>query len=190
MNLYSTLILASKSPRRQQLLKAAGFDFEIRTKDVNEDYSAELAAIEVAPFLAQKKADAFLPELDNEILLTADTVVIVDEQVLGKPADYNEAFEMIELMSGRTHVVCSGVCIADKSQKHIISDTTEITFKTFSKDEIDYYITNYKPYDKAGAYGIQEWIGMTGVIAMNGSFYNVAGLPVHKVYDTLINYFQ
>ncbi|UII25306.1 Maf family nucleotide pyrophosphatase [Fulvivirga maritima] len=188
-NFDRSLILASKSPRRQQLMEAMGFQFEVRTKEVEETYPPDLPALEVAPFLSEKKANAFLPEIKDEIIITADTVVIVDGKVLGKPADYDEACNMLRSMSGKSHTVCSGVCIADKDQKHIISDITEITFKELRHEEIEFYVNNYKPYDKAGAYGIQEWIGMIGIVNMQGSYYNVAGLPVHRVYEVLYSKF-
>lgn len=186
MNFKHRLILASKSPRRQQLLKDAGFDFSVKTKDVAEDFPSTLPASEVAKYLAEKKANAFTNELmPDEVVITADTVVIIKDKVLAKPEDKKEAFEMIRSLSGTRHEVITGVCLMSKSKVALFDDTTRVYFKELSDEEINYYIDTYKPYDKAGAYGIQEWIGMIGITKIEGSYFNVVGLPVQKVYEEL-----
>ncbi|HNP17077.1 MAG TPA: Maf family nucleotide pyrophosphatase [Fulvivirga sp.] len=185
MNFDHPLILASKSPRRQQLLSEAGFKFVVKSVEVDESYPIELDPKEVAKYLAEKKAKASQQELTNELLIAADTVVIVDNQLLGKPITHHDAKRMLRLMSGRTHLVITGVAIASNSKLVSFDDTTEVTFKVLTDDEIDHYINEYKPFDKAGAYGIQEWIGMIGIVKIEGSFFNVVGLPVHKVYEEL-----
>jgi len=185
MNLSHNLILASKSPRRQQLLREAGFDFEIKTKDVDESFSESLPSNEVAKYLAKKKASAFESETQNAIVITADTVVIKDTKILGKPADKSEAFAMIRSLSGSVHQVVTGVCIKQGANEIVFDDTTLVYFKELTDLEIDYYIDNYKPFDKAGAYGIQEWIGMIGITKIEGSYFNVVGLPIQKLYEEL-----
>lgn len=188
MNFNHHLILASNSPRRQQLLREAGFDFEVKTKDVDESYPAEMLPAEVAKFLAVKKAAAYRKDLNNEIIITADTVVKLGDNILGKPSDYEDARRMLKALSGTSHEVITGVCIASSKNDIILEDTTLVYFKELTDYEIDFYITNYRPYDKAGAYGIQEWIGMTGIEKIEGSYFNVVGLPVHKVYNALLNF--
>jgi septum formation protein len=186
MNFDRPLILASKSPRRQQLLKDAGFTFEVKSVEVDESYPNDLAPNLVAKFIAEKKAKASQHLLTNELLITADTVVIVDDAILGKPINHFEAKQMLRMMSGRTHLVMTGVTIASKDQLHSFEDTTTVTFREITDDEIDHYINHFKPFDKAGAYGIQEWIGMIGIVRIEGSFFNVMGLPVDKVYSQLM----
>lgn len=189
MNFNHHLILASKSPRRQQLLKDAGFDFSVKTKDVAEDFPSTLPASEVAKYLAEKKANAFTDEIEpDEIVITADTVVIINNQILAKPADKREAFDMIKSLSGTHHEVITGVCLKGKSKQQTFDDITRVYFKNLSDDEINYYIDNYKPFDKAGAYGIQEWIGMIGITKIEGSYFNVVGLPVQKLYQQLLDF--
>ncbi len=185
MNFDRPLILASKSPRRQQLLSEAGFKFAVKSVEVDENYPIDLEPKKVAKYLAEKKAMASQHELTNEFLIAADTVVIVDNQLLGKPITHHDAKRMLRIMSGRTHLVMTGVAIASKSRLVSFDDTTKVTFKVLTDDEIDHYINEYKPFDKAGAYGIQEWIGMIGIDKIEGSFFNVVGLPVHKVYEHL-----
>lgn len=185
MSFNRQIILASKSPRRQQLLKEAGFTFQVITKDVDESFPAELQAKDVAAYLSRKKADAFRDEFDEEIIITADTVVKVDEEILNKPADYNEAYLMLKKLSGRQHEVITGFTLKDKHKQVTYSDTTIVHFKELSDDEINHYIENFKPFDKAGAYGIQEWIGMIGITKIEGSYFNVVGLPIQKVYEML-----
>lgn len=189
MNLKYPLILASKSPRRQELLRQAGFEFSVQTKETNEEYPDDMAAVSVARYLAEKKAAAFLHEVDeNTILLTSDTTVVVDEQVLGKPQNASEATDMLRMLSGRSHRVMSAASLLH--QKNIISfeDSTEVFFRTLRESEISYYIENFEPYDKAGGYGIQEWIGMIGIEKIIGSYYTVMGLPIQKVYMHLVPY--
>ncbi|KIO52449.1 Maf-like protein [Flavobacterium hibernum] len=181
-----TLILASGSPRRQQFFKDLNLDFEIRLKDVEEIYPPELKAVEITDFLAQLKANAFDGELkENEILVTSDTIVWHHNKALGKPKNAEEAFEMIKSMSNATHEVFTSVCFKTNAASTIINDMTKVTFNDLSDEAILYYIENYKPYDKAGAYGIQEWFGFMAVAKVEGSYTNVMGLPTAKVYEYL-----
>ncbi len=183
------IILASKSPRRQELLRGLDIDFEIRTKEVNEDFPEELPQNQVARFLAEKKATAFASELgENEILITSDTTVLINGNVLNKPKDREEAIKMLQQLSGNIHQVISGVCMMDKNKKIAFDDLTEVHFKNLSLEEIEAYIDNYHPFDKAGSYGVQEWIGYAAVFKLVGSFYTVMGLPVHRVYEELKNW--
>lgn len=180
------IILGSGSPRRAEILQMAGFTFEIRKKDIEEIIAPGTDNLDAAEYLANLKADAFENELEkNEILLTADTVVILDNSILGKPKSHEDAKNMLMQLSGKTHLVTTGVCLRSNKQKVSFSDTTEVTFSTLSEDMITFYIEQYKPFDKAGAYGVQEFLGMVAVEKMNGSFYNVMGLPIHKVYQEL-----
>ena len=180
------LILASKSPRRQELLKGLYLDFEVRTKETAEDYPENMDAFEVATFLSEKKANAFLGELaDNEILLTSDTVVILEGRVLGKPRDKEEARQMLRSLSAKQHTVSTGITLLSNTKTITLQDEASVFFKSLSEVEIDFYIDHFKPFDKAGAYGIQEWIGYIGVKKIKGSFYSVMGLPVHLVYQAL-----
>ncbi|WP_343694202.1 Maf-like protein [Flavobacterium sp.] len=180
------LILASGSPRRQQFFKDLDLDFEIRLKDVEEIYPPELKAVEITDFLAQLKADAFKDELqENEILVTSDTIVWHQNKALGKPKNAQEAFEMIKSMSGTTHEVITSVCFQTNAASTLFHDITKVTFKDLSDEAILYYIENYKPYDKAGAYGNQEWFGFMAVTKVEGSYTNVMGLPTAKVYEYL-----
>jgi septum formation protein len=188
MNLKFPLILASKSPRRQELLQQAGFSFKVRTRETNESFPAELPAEKVARYLAEKKAAAFKEELDEEILLTADTTVLVDSQILNKPASREEAQDMLQMLSGLSHKVVSGVCLLHKGEMHSFDDITEVCFRKISEEEINFYIDTYQPYDKAGGYGIQEWIGLVAIEKIVGSYYTVMGLPVHEVYRQLKPY--
>jgi septum formation protein len=188
MNLSRPLILASKSPRRCQLLKDAGFIFSVETMEVDESFPDDLEPHQVAEYIALKKAQAFQSALTDEIVITADTVVIVDDKILGKPVDHQEAFDMIKSMSGRSHEVMTGVALVEKEHIFTFSDTTTVDFKTLTDQEINYYIENYKPFDKAGAYGIQEWIGMIGIERIEGCYFNVVGLPVQKVYKALLSF--
>ncbi len=179
-------ILASKSPRRQQLLKSLDIDFSVQTREVEENYPDHLSREEVPVYLAKLKAAAFKTELkENDLLITADTVVCLGDRVLGKPAGYNEAFSMLSDLSGKNHQVITGVCLTSRSKQNSFYSVSEVTFKALTKEEIDYYILNYKPYDKAGAYGIQEWLGTIGINHIEGSFYNVMGLPIQKLYEMI-----
>ncbi|HJY13895.1 MAG TPA: Maf-like protein, partial [Flavobacterium sp.] len=181
-----TIILASGSPRRQQFFKDLDLDFEIRLKDVEEIYPSELKAVEITDYLAQLKASAFEGELkQNEILVTSDTIVWHQNKALGKPKSAEEAFEMIKSMSNATHEVITSVCFKTSTTSTLLHDSTKVTFNDLSDEAILYYIENYKPYDKAGAYGIQEWFGFMAVAKVEGSYTNVMGLPTAKVYEYL-----
>lgn len=181
-----TLILASGSPRRQQFFKDLDLDFEIRLKDVEEIYPPELKGKEITDYLAVLKADAFDGDLKtNEILITSDTIVWHNDKALGKSKDEEDAFRILKSLSDTTHEVITSVCFKTNTKSVIINDTTKVTFTTLSDEAILYYLKNYKPYDKAGAYGIQEWIGFVAVAKVEGSYTNVMGLPTHKVYEYL-----
>ena len=179
------LILSSNSPRRKELLAGLDIPFEVRViEDIDESYPDNLPAGEIAEYIAQKKAAAY--EVGNdEVLITADTIVVLDDQILGKPADAEEAKQMLRSLSGKTHHVITGVCLKSRDQQHHFSVISEVTFKTLAEEEISYYVENYKPFDKAGAYGIQEWIGYIGVTGLSGSYFNVMGLPVQRIYEEL-----
>ncbi|PKQ68122.1 septum formation protein Maf [Labilibaculum manganireducens] len=180
------LILASQSPRRHQMLKELGLIFEIRTKEVEEIYPEGLLPDQIPVYLAELKAKAFAQDLiSNELVITADTIVCVDDWILGKPKDRDDAVKMLNALSDRSHQVISGVCLMSKDKKISFSTTTNVHFKALSDEEIDYYIDNYKPFDKAGAYGIQEWIGFIGIDGIEGSYFNVVGLPVQRLYQEL-----
>ncbi len=183
------LILASKSPRRQELLRGLGLDFEIRLKDTDEDYPNELPCHEVAVFLAKKKALAFQNEVEeHEIVITSDTVVVLDNKILGKPEDAKDATRMLKALSGKKHMVYTGLAFLSKDKVVAMQDETEVCFRELGLEEIDYYIKNFKPFDKAGAYGIQEWIGQVGIERIKGSYFTVVGFPIHLVYEVLINW--
>lgn len=185
------IILGSGSPRRKELLAALGYNFEVRTKDTDESYPTEMSCEEVPVYLAKQKAAALLPELqEDELLICADTVVILDNQILGKPANKDESSEMLNFLSGKTHKVITGVFIGDSKQEVIFSDTTEVTFNSLSENQINYYIENYQPFDKAGSYGIQEWIGFIGVASITGTYANVMGLPTHEIFAVLSKKFM
>lgn len=187
MNGRYKIVLASNSPRRRELLAGLGLPFEVRVMaDIDESYPADLPVGEVARYISGKKADAYRGSLaDDELLITADTVVIVGDEILGKPVDEADATRMLRLISGRTHQVTTGVAMLTTTQERRFTVTTDVTFRPLTDDEIHYYISRYKPFDKAGAYGIQEWIGYVGVTSLRGSYYNVMGLPVQRIYETL-----
>lgn len=186
------IILASNSPRRRELLAGLGLEFEVRVlQGIDESYPATMPALETAEYIAAKKAAAYQSQMaDDELIITADTVVIVGDEVLGKPADADEARAMLLKLSGRTHQVVTGVCLTTRQQSSHFSVRTDVTFKTLTDDEITYYIEKYKPYDKAGAYGIQEWIGYIGCTGLHGSYYNVMGLPVQRIYTELQSFIR
>jgi septum formation protein len=188
--LQKPLLLASNSPRRKQLLSDAGFDFSIEVLPTSETFPADLPAEEVAAYIAHEKAEMFRGRRPDSIILTADTVVIADNQILGKPADFNDAWQMLARLSGKSHTVVTAVSMLSGDQIQTVSDAAQVYFRKLDDSEITYYIENYKPYDKAGAYGIQEWIGMTGIEKIEGSFYTIMGLPVHVVYRMLKPYFK
>ncbi|WP_277013824.1 Maf-like protein [Flavobacterium lindanitolerans] len=179
-----TILLASGSPRRQQFFKDMHLDFEIRLKEVDEIYPEHLKASEITDFLAKLKADAFQDELaPNDILVTSDTIVWHNGKALGKPKDYDDAFQILRALSDSTHEVYTSVCFRHNGKTDIINEVTRVTFAHLSDEAIAYYLDNFKPYDKAGAYGIQEWIGIIGISKIEGSYSNVVGLPVQKVYE-------
>jgi septum formation protein len=183
------LILASKSPRRQYLLKELGLDFIVHTKEVDESFPDNLKAQEIPLYLCQKKADAFDEALaDNTIVITADTIVWIDGQVLNKPENFNDAVRMLKLLSGKKHEVYTGVCLKSKDKTISFYSLTNVYFKVLSQEEIEYYINNFNPYDKAGAYGAQEWIGYIAVEKIEGSYFNVMGLPVRELYEELLRF--
>lgn len=181
------IILASNSPRRKELLAGLGLPFEVRVLNgIDESFPSSLPVSDVALYIAGKKADAYRVNMSsNELIITADTIVIVGDEILGKPHDEADAVRMLREISGRTHQVTTGVCLIAEGWERRFSVTTDVTFKTLSDEEIHYYIDHYHPYDKAGAYGIQEWIGYIGVTGLNGSYYNVMGLPVQRIYEAL-----
>jgi len=184
------IVLASKSPRRAQLLKEAGFNFRIHQMDVNEDFSCEMPVEEVAAYLADKKATAASLDIinENEILLTADSVVVINNQILNKPANKEEAFEMLQQLSDRTHIVYTGVCLRNKEKKIVFSNQTNVTFGALSDHEIHYYIDQFNPKDNAGSYGIQEWIGFCKIRKIEGEYANVMGLPVYAIYEEILKF--
>jgi septum formation protein len=180
------LILGSKSPRRQELIKGLGFEYEVRTLDTDESYPESLKPQEIASYLAEIKAKALLDTLtENELLLTSDTVVITKDKVLGKPVDKEAAKKMLETLSGNTHQVITGVYLATLASSYTFYVTTEVSFIPIESWEIDYYVEKYIPLDKAGSYGIQEWIGYIGIEKMNGSYYNVMGLPTAELWKVM-----
>lgn len=181
------IILASKSPRRRELLESLGLDFTTEVlPDIDESFPESMSAADIPLYIATEKANAYTDKLQEDtLLITADTLVVVDDQVLGKPTDAEDAKRMLRLISGRTHHVITGVCLTAKHHQERFAVTTEVSFKPLSEDEIDYYVSHYEPFDKAGAYGIQEWIGYVGVTGLKGSYYNVMGLPVQKIWEHL-----
>ena len=181
------IILASKSPRRQQFFKDLDIDFTIKLKEVEEIYPLELKGTAITNFLADLKSKAFNNLAANDLLITSDTIVWLEEKALGKPKDEADAFAMLRALSGKEHQVITSISIKNKHFQKIFNDITTVSFKEISDDEINYYIKNYKPFDKAGAYGIQEWIGFIAINNLEGSYFNVVGLPVHKLYKELMN---
>ena len=182
------VILASGSPRRRELMAGLGVNYEVRIlPDVDESYPDTLQGEEIPLYIAKEKADAYIPMMQpDELIITADTIVWLDGEVLGKPRDREDALQMLRTMSGRTHEVFTGVCITTTDWQRSFTAQTEVRFATLSEDEIIYYVDNFKPMDKAGAYGVQEWIGFIGVENISGSYYNIMGLPVQKQYRELL----
>ncbi|WP_452229190.1 MULTISPECIES: Maf-like protein [unclassified Lacinutrix] len=181
------LILASASPRRQQFFKDLDLDFQIQLKPVIEEYPEKLRHFEITDYLAQLKSLPFKEGLqEKDILVTSDTIVWHNKKALGKPRDKDEAFQILKSLSNATHEVITSVCFTTKTSEKTVSNVTKVTFKKLSDEEINYYLDNFKPYDKAGAYGIQDWIGYIGITKIEGSHYNVMGLPLHLVYQTLL----
>ena len=182
------VILASNSPRRKELLAGLGVDYEVRTlPDVDESYPETLQGADIPLYIAKEKADAYVAMMQpGELMITADTIVWLDGKVLGKPRDREDALQMLRTMSGRTHEVFTGVCITTTDWQRSFTAQTEVRFATLSEEEIAYYVDNFQPMDKAGAYGVQEWIGFIGVENISGSYYNILGLPVQKLYRELL----
>jgi len=181
------IILASNSPRRRELLAGLGIPFDVRVlPGIDESYPDDLPVEQIAQHIAHAKAEAYRQAMTaDELIITADTVVIVDNEVLGKPHDADDARRMLRTISGRTHQVITGVCLTTIDRQRCFSVSTDVTFKNLSEEEISYYIDTYRPFDKAGAYGIQEWIGYIGVTGLRGSYFNVMGLPVQRIYAEL-----
>ena len=188
LNKYK-IVLASNSPRRHELMSGLEIDYEIKTlPDIDESYPESLKAEEIPLYISRHKAEAYRNVMkDNELIITADTIVYIDNQVLGKPKDEEDAKAMLHKLSGRTHLVITGVCLTTTSWQRSFSATTEVTFATLTDEEISHYVTRYKPLDKAGAYGVQELIGYIGVSSLKGSYYNVMGLPIQRLYRELQN---
>lgn len=183
------IILASGSPRRQELFKALGLNFKTRVKSIEESYPSTLKEGEITNYLAEMKAKAFENELkEKDLIITADTIVWLENKALEKPKNEDDAVLMLKKLSGKKHQVITSCCLKSKEKQIVFFDTTEVYFKPLTKEEILFYIQQYKPFDKAGAYGIQEWIGFIGVTKINGSYYNVMGLPVHKLYEELLKF--
>lgn len=180
------LILASGSPRRQQFFKELNLDFSIELQPVDEVYPDHLEGSAITDYLARLKASEFTELNHKDILVTSDTIVWFNKQALNKPDNHKKAFEMISSLSGKTHEVITSVAFTTTQKQVVVNDTTYVTFKDLSHEEIDYYINNFQPYDKAGGYGIQEWFGYIAVTRLEGSYFNVMGMPLHKVYETLI----
>ena len=184
------IILASNSPRRKELLAGIDIPFEVRVlDDIDESYPHDLPTKEIAGYISKKKADAYQQTMAaDELIITADTIVVLGQEVMGKPKDAAEAHRMLRELSGKTHQVITGVCLTTKERQTCFSVETDVTFKDLTDEEIHYYVEHYRPFDKAGAYGIQEWIGYIGVTGMNGSYFNVMGLPVQRIYEALKAY--
>lgn len=181
------IILASNSPRRKELLGGLGIVYEVKTMpDIDESYPEGLGCEEIPMYIARAKADAYLPMMtNNELIITADTIVWLNGLVMGKPKNETEACDMLRRLSGQTHQVVTGVCITTRNKQKCFATVTDVTFANLSEEEINHYVTQYKPMDKAGAYGIQEWIGFVGVQSISGSYFNVVGLPIQRLYSEL-----
>ena len=186
---HHNIILASSSPRRQKICKDLGFNFTIRTIPVNEIYPQQLKAKEITEYLAKLKADVFKDILkNNDLLITSDTIVWFNDKALEKPKSKEEAFLMLKSLSNNYHEVFTSICLTSTSKQVLFSDITKVYFKKLSDDELNYYVDNFETQDKAGAYGIQDWLGLIGINKIEGSYYNVMGLPVHKLYEELIKF--
>lgn len=188
MNFSRPLILASSSPRRQFLMKEAGYTFQVQSPDIDESFPAELAITDVPKFLAEKKARVFTKSITSEIVISSDTVVILKDEILNKPHNRKEAIEMLGKLSGQTHTVITAVCLFSKDKIDCFDDHTEVTFKKLTQQEIEFYVDTYQPYDKAGAYGAQDWIGLVAIEKIHGSYFTVMGMPMHLVYKHLKNF--
>ena len=188
LNKYN-IILASQSPRRQELLKGLNIPFSVKEIEVEETYPKDIFGVEIPTYLAEKKSNAYADLMDeNTLLITADTIVWHEGKVFGKPANKDEAINMLNALSGKKHQVITGVCISTLKRKKIFSVISDVRFAKLNAQEIDYYLENYQPYDKAGSYGVQEWIGFIGVESIEGSYYNVMGLPIQRLYNELKNW--
>ena len=184
-----SIILGSGSPRRQELLRSLGFEFKYKAINADESFAENLKAEEIPIYLAEKKAKAYSEKLgENELLITADTIVWCENKVLNKPDDFEEGKKMLNTLSAKMHQVFTAVCLKSAKKQIVFYDESKVYFKKLSNDEIEYYLTNYSPYDKAGGYGVQDWIGYIAIDKIEGSFYNVMGLPVKKLYDELIKF--
>lgn len=184
-----SIILGSQSPRRKELFAGLNLPFRVEVREIDENFPAEMSAFEVPEFLAIQKAIPYKDDFKkNDLLITSDTIVLIDNKILGKPFDYKHAFEMLQLLSGRKHMVITGVCITTANKQVTFSDRTDVFFKSLSPDEIDYYLTHYQPYDKAGSYGVQEWIGYVAIEKIEGSYFNVMGLPIQRLYEELLKF--
>jgi septum formation protein len=183
------IILGSNSPRRQDLLKSLGFKFLNKPINADESFPNDLQAEEICLYLAEKKADAYEEDLqEDEILITADTIVWCEGKVFNKPANFVEGKKMLETLSGKMHEVFTGVCLKSGNKQTTFYDVSKVYFKKLKPEEIEYYLTNYNPYDKAGGYGVQDWLGYVGIDKIEGSFYNVMGLPVKELYEELVKF--
>ena len=189
MTINYKIILASKSPRRRELLQGLDLPFEVIIHEVDEIFPDDLPIDEIPVYLAKLKAEPFYDELTNDTLvITADTIVCIDDLVLGKPIDYEHASSMLRQLSGKKHIVITGVCLTTRNKQVSFSASTDVYFKNLTDSEIDYYLKNYQPYDKAGSYGVQEWIGYIAIERIEGSYFNVMGLPVQRLYEELIKF--
>jgi len=186
---FFNIILGSSSPRRNELLKSLGFDFVINPSNADEDYPLNLTGYEIPVFLAEKKASSFNGVLsETDLLITADTIVWCEGEIFNKPINFEEGKLMLQTLSGKMHEVFTAVCLKSANKQIIFYDATKVYFKKFTNEEIEYYLNKYKPYDKAGSYGVQEWIGYIGIEKIEGSFYNVMGLPVKKLHEELMKF--
>lgn len=186
------LILASRSPRRQMLLQGLDLDFQVIAKNFKEDYPKNMKAEEVPEYLSRKKAEAYANYLEKEknIILTADTIVVLDDEIIHKPKNESEAIQMLQKLSGQEHTVITGVCLTSAKKQKSFSSKSKVHFRNISNEDIEYYVNKYQPYDKAGAYGIQEWIGYIAINHIEGSFYNVMGLPTQQLYEELLAFIE
>lgn len=185
---HKRIILASGSPRRQQFFRELDIHFEIQLKEVDEVYPSHLQAEEITNYLAELKANAFTDVSENEIIITSDTIVWFKNQALGKPKDYKDAFQMLQSLCGNMHEVITSVCFKTSAGNDVFFEKTKVYFKNLSDDALHYYLEKHKPFDKAGAYGIQDWIGLVGIEKIEGSYANVVGMPIDKVYEKLLEY--
>lgn len=179
------IILASASPRRKQLLTQAEIDFEVIVETTDESYLADLAIEQIPVYIAEQKAKAVLPKVSNGLIIAADTVVVLNNEIIGKPKDFNNAVQILSMLSGKKHQVITGVYMTDETKSRAFYSITDVYFHPLTLQQIEHYVTHYKPYDKAGAYAIQEWIGAIGIEKIDGDYYNVMGLPINKVVNEI-----